>query len=113
MKTIVLPIYNGIRAKNFFRSGTYPTLLADPEVELVVAVPPSKVDFYTKQYPHPRVHFEPLEIISEPRFGRILSVIGFNLLNTDSVRLKQEWEYLKYKKLDRFIFKRVLNRLFS
>jgi len=112
-KTILLPIYNGIRAKNFFRSGTYPELIKDPNVKLVIVIPPSKFDFYKNIYKEPNVVFEPLEIISEPRFGRILSTIAFNVLDSDSVRLKQRWEYLKYGSHKRFIFKRALNIFFA
>jgi hypothetical protein len=113
IKTILLPIYNGIRAKNFFYTDIYPELADDPNIRLVIVIPPSKLEFYKKQFGRPNVIFEPLEIISESPFGVRLSAIAFNFLNTDSVRLKQRWTYLKYGKWWKFAIKRISNRIFA
>lgn len=112
-KTILLPIYNGIRAKNFFRNASYTDLVSDPNVRLVVIIPPSKFEYYRKEYPEKNVIFEPLDIKSESRYGRILGVIALTLLNTDTIRAKQWLEYVRYHKLLKFILKRIVNRIFS
>lgn len=112
-KTILLPIYNGIRARNFFRSGIYPNLVSDPQIRLVIAVPSSKADFYRSEFPEKNVVFEPLDDIGESRFGHILSVIGFNLLHTRTIRFRQWQHYQKYGGIFRFIGKRLLNRIFG
>lgn len=112
MKTILLPIYNGIRAKNFFRNDSYRGLVSDPNIRLVIIIPPSKLEFYKKEYPEKNVIFEPLDIISESPFGVKLSAFVFNLLPTASIRSKQYREYLRYKKLKsfiKFLIKRLLN----
>lgn len=113
MKTILLPIYNGIRAKNFFYTDIYTELLKDPGLRLVIVIPPSKLAYYQKEFGKPNVVFEPLEIISESHFGRILLAVGFNFLDTDSVRLKQWWSYLRYGHYGKFLLKRLANLAFS
>lgn len=110
-KTILLPIYNGIRAKNFFRNDSYRALVSDPNIRLVIIIPPSKLEYYRKEYPEKNVVFEPLNIISEPKFGRILGVIALTLLNTDTIRAKQWLEYVRYHKFLKFILKRIINRV--
>ncbi len=112
-KTILLPIYNGTRARNFFRFDTYKNLISDPSVKLVVAVPPVKVDFYRKEFPEQNVMFEPLEVDSEPFFGRMLAEFAFNLFNTNTVRMKQRLEYFRYGNLSRYLIMRFLNRALS
>ena len=107
-KTILIPIYNGIRAKNFFRNDSYRGLISDPNIRLVVIIPPSKFEYYRKEYPEQNVVFEPLSIISESRYGRILGVIALTLLNTETIRAKQWLEYVRYHKLVKFILKRIV-----
>lgn len=115
MKTIFLPIYNGIRARNFFRSDTYKELAADSSVRLVIVIPPAKLDFYRSEHRAANVIFEPYELISEPWFGRVLYDFAFNLLDTNTMRYKQWLEYLRSGKrnLGRFVAKRVLNRVLA
>lgn len=112
MKTILIPIYNGIRARNFFRTDTYRELVADKNIRLIIVIPPTKLEFYRSQFPDANVLFESYELISEPWFGRVLYDFGFNLLNTNTIRYKQWLEYLRSGKrnLGRFVAKRVLNR---
>ena len=63
MKTIITPIYNGIRARNFFRTDTYRELIKDPNIRLVVVVPP-KVEYYQKNIRR-RMCFRAADILGE------------------------------------------------
>lgn len=112
-KTILLPIYNGTRARNFFRFDTYKTLVSDPNIKLVVVVPSVKADFYRKEFNESNVVFEPLDVGQEPLFGRVLAEFAFNLFNTNTVRMKQRLEYFRYGNYPRYIIMRVLNRALS
>lgn len=110
-KTIFLSIYNGIRAKNFFHTDVYRMLVADRNVRLVIVVPTVKLDYYKKTFNEPNVVFEPYDPEGEPWFGRLLAELGFNLLNTATIRFKQRLEYWRYKKLFRFWVKKAINRV--
>ena len=109
MKTIFIPIYNGIRARNFFRSSAYTELAGDPSLQLVILIPPSKLGYYRSEFPEPNVIFEPHEIISEPWFGRFLAEFAFNLLSTKTMEYKQRLEYLRYGNWPRFVLKRAVH----
>jgi len=113
MKTIFLPIYNGIRAKNFFHTDTYRELIKDTNVRLVIVIPTSKADYYRKTFTESNVVFEPLDIVSEPWFGRFLAEVAFNVFGTRTIVFKQKMEYWKYHKLPRFLFKRIINIMFT
>ena len=108
-KTIFLSIYNGIRAKNFFHTDTYRELVKDKNIRLVIAVPVSKAEYYRATFPESNVIFEPLDIVSEPWFGRLLAEIAFNAFGTRTIVFKQKLEYWKFRKLGRFLFKRAIN----
>ncbi len=108
-KTVFLPIYNGTRSRNFFRNDTYKELIKDKNIRLVVAVPSVKADFYRKEFNETNLIFEPLDISSEPWFGRFLAELAFNLLDTNTVRLKQKLEYFRYGNRSRFVFMRAVN----
>ncbi len=60
-KKIIIPIYNGTRARNFFRNDTYRELIKDRSITLVVAIPSVKLDFYTKEFQEPNLIFEPFD----------------------------------------------------
>ena len=92
-KTIFLSIYNGIRAKNFFHTDTYRELIKDKNIRLVIAVPVSKAEYYRQTFPESNVIFEPLDIVSEPWFGRLLAEIAFNAFGTRTIVFKQKLEY--------------------
>jgi hypothetical protein len=108
-KTIIIPIYNGLRARMFFRTDTYPELLKDPDVRLVIVAPKGKIDYYKKEYPDDRVIFEPLDIMDEHPFGKRLVRLAFNLLPTSTIRGKQKLYLHRYGKYSKFLMLRTAN----
>lgn len=108
-KTLFLSLYNGIRAKNFFHTDIYKELVKDSRVRMVIVVPSSKAAYYRETFREPNVIFEPLDIVSEPWFGRLLAEIAFNSLGTITIIFKQKLEYWRYHKLFRFLCKRAIN----
>lgn len=108
-KTLFLSIYNGIRAKNFFHTDIYRELVRDPRVRMVIVVPSSKAAYYRETFPKSNVIFEPLDIVSEPWFGRFLAEIAFNSFGTITIKFKQKLEYWRYHKLFRYLCKRAIN----
>lgn len=108
-RTILIPIYNGVVGRNFFRTDVYRELIRDPAIRIVAVIPSSKIDFYRMQFPEKNLVWEPLDGISEPRLGQVLNGIAFNLLPTRTIWFRQKDRYLKYGNYPNFIFKRVLN----
>lgn len=109
MKTILIPIYNGFVARNFFYTDVYRELADAPETRLVIVVPSSKYDYYRREFPEKNVLFESLDGIAEPRFGEILSSFAFNLLRTRTVWFRQKDRYMKFGNYPNFLLKRAIN----
>lgn len=114
-KIILLPIYHGMRAKNFFYTDTYRALAKDSGIRMVIAAPSAKMAYYREAFPEKNVVFEPLDIDPhrEHFFGKILSEFAFNTLDTKTIRFKQKLQYAQYGNYPRFVFKRLLNRFFG
>ncbi len=66
MRTILIMLSRGIVARNILRTGVLDILLSDPDVRLVVLVPPNIPDYFRKDFDHPRVILEESE---EVRYG--------------------------------------------
>lgn len=112
-KTVFLPIYNGTRARNFFRFDTYKELISDKNIKLVIAIPPVKADFYRREFREPNVVFEPIDVKEEPKLGHALAVIAFNLFDTNTIRMKQKLTYFRYGNYPRYLLMRFLNKSLS
>jgi len=109
MKTILVPIFNGIVARNFFRTDIYRNLISDFDIRIVVVIPSSKLEFYRKQFNKPKLILEPLDNIGEIRFGALLAGLAFNLLPTRTIWFRQYDRYLKYGNYFNFLLKRSIN----
>ncbi|MBI2055925.1 MAG: hypothetical protein HYT37_00910 [Candidatus Sungbacteria bacterium] len=114
-KTILLPIYHGMRAKNFLLTDTYRELAKDTAIRLVIVAPSFKIDYYRRAFPEADVVFAPLDISpnDEPLFGKLLAELAFNSLDTNTIRFKQLLQYWQYGNLPRFFLKRTLNYIFG
>lgn len=110
-KTILMPIYHGMRARSIFYTDIYKELIADPNIKIVVVVPSTKMDFYREEHKEKNVVFEPLDIKSEPEIGRVLNRAAFNLLPTSTVRGKQKLYYHRYGNYFKFLLTRTANRV--
>lgn len=109
MHTVIIPIYNGIVARNFFRTDIYRELIRDSGIRIVAVIPSSKLEFYRSQFPEKNLILETLDGIGEPRFGQFLAGISFNLLPTRTIWFRQYDRYLKYGNYFNFLVKRTVN----
>jgi hypothetical protein len=94
MSVILLPIYNGLRARNFFLTDLYPELLKGG-VKLVVLAPPYKCKYYRKEYGNAQTIFVEWDSSREHWLGKALQWFAFNSLGTGTVREKQYAFYVR------------------
>jgi hypothetical protein len=107
METIILPIYNGIRARNFFLTDFYPELLKQG-VKLVILVPAYKLEYYQQTYNQSQVIFEAWDPPAEHWFGRMLNAFAFNALGTGTVAAKQYAHYVRDRKVIKYAGRRFI-----
>lgn len=88
-------------------------MVRDAGLRLVIVIPSSKLEYYQKTFGAVNVVFEPLDIVSESWFGRLLAEIAFNAFGTRTIVFKQKLEYWRFKKLSRFLVKRAINILLT
>lgn len=112
MKTLLLPIFNGLRARNFFLTDLYPELLRNG-ARLVILAPSYKVEYYRKTYAHPQVVFEAWSPNREHWLGRVIQWFAFNALGTGTVRLKQYAFFVRDRNLVKFFARRFVAALFG
>src|SRR3989344_3960782 len=109
-KTIIMPIYNGARARSIFNTDIYGELISDDSLKLVIACPSVKVDFYRENFPAGNVVFEAGDLPSEHELGRVLSRVAFNLLPTSTIRGKHKIYYHRYGNYFKFFILGIANR---
>jgi CDP-glycerol glycerophosphotransferase (TagB/SpsB family) len=112
MKTILLPIFNGLRARNFFLTDLYPELLRQ-NVKLVILAPTYKCEYYKETYKHPQVEFVEWDPMPEHWLGRVLQSFAFNALGTGTVREKQYAFYVRDHNLPKYILRRFIGIVFG
>lgn len=112
MKTLLLPIYNGLRARNFFLTDLYPELLARG-IRLVILVPSHKVAYYREVYCSPQVEFVEWDPKPEHWLGGMLNSFAFNALGTGTVRQKQYAHYVRDHNIFKFLLRRYITILFG
>ncbi|MDP2696312.1 MAG: CDP-glycerol glycerophosphotransferase family protein [bacterium] len=110
-KTILLPIYNGMRSRNFFRNDLYPELVKDEDLQLVILVPPYKMDLYNREFSKPNVVFQSWDAIPENYFSRLVKGMAFSLLDTVSIKTLQYVAYLKTGNKISYLAKRLFTNV--
>ncbi len=111
-KTILMPIFNGLRARNFFLTDTFDELLK-ANIRIVILAPSHKIDFYRKHYAHELVVFEDWKMVKEPWQGKKLHKIAFSLLDTGTIRAKQYMFYVRHKNFLKFLLQRMVTVVFG
>lgn len=101
MKTILMTLSTAAETKNLMQTAVRPTLLADPELRLVVLAPRDKAEFYKKEYGGERVIVETsadLEYEATPvrRFWRSLS---YNSVPTRTVWTRSNKQFFIHPSL--------------
>ena len=105
--TLLLPIYNGLRARNLFLTDLYPELLKQ-NIKLVILVPSHKAEYYRNTYKHQNVEFEEWNPAPEHWLGRALNAFAFNALGTGTVKQKQYIYYVRDGNLPKFLLRRLV-----
>lgn len=111
MKTLLLPIFSGLRARNFFLTDLYPELIK--ETRLVIVAPAYKCDYYRSTYGHPHVEFVEWEAAEEHWLGKALQWFAFNALGTGTIKEKQYALYVRDHDLPKYLLRRFIGIVFG
>lgn len=98
MRTIFVTIFEGVESKNILRTSVLPTLLANPDVRLVLLTKSEeRARYHKKEFNDPRIVYE---VIEEPEvigLDRFFMKLRYFLLNTESSWLWREMSFEERK----------------
>ncbi len=90
MKTILIPILQGVEAKNILRTDIYRRLIAEPDARLVLLIASSqRRDYYEKEFNHERVAYEVLPPYRPRALDHVFSELKFKLVNNETFDLRR------------------------
>lgn len=114
IKTIFLTIFEGVEAKNLLRTSVLPTLLADPEVRIVLFTKSQeKVEYYKKEFSDRRLIYEMVPRQPVCGWDAIFAKLKFTLLRTATTDLKRRLNYEREKNFFRYGAGLLANRLLA
>ncbi|MES2953243.1 MAG: hypothetical protein V4674_01660 [Patescibacteria group bacterium] len=114
MKTILVPLFSGVEAKNILRTDIGARLLADPEVRAVFLLKNRYLlEYYQAEFAGTKAHFELAPKQSPSHVDRFFAVLKFYLLRSATVDLHRKTRYGEEKKLHSFIASYLVNRIFA
>ena len=90
MKTILATCENSFFVRNFLRTDALPRILARGDVRLVLLAPQEKLEYYRKEFPHPRVVFDVLPPVRKRGIERF-----FNALEKSSIHTRTAYMLLR------------------
>lgn len=96
MKTIFISLFEGVEAKNILRTDIIPTLLANPQVRLVLLMKSNeRIELYRKEFHDPRLVYAvvPYARSRGHGFDRVFAVLKYALLRTRSTALQRRRAY--------------------
>lgn len=116
MKTIFISLFEGVEAKNILRTDIVPTLLKNPEVQLVLLMRnEERVQFYRKEFNTPRIIYEvvPYTRSSGQGFDRIFAALKYTLLRTKTTNLQRRLAWKASGNFFAYYFGRMGNFLLA
>lgn len=113
MKTIFIPIFQGVEARNILRTDAF-EILKNTGAKIILFVnSKEKKEYFEKEFNGPNVVYEITPAHRLSFLGGVFSVLKFNLINTKTIDLKRRMKYEQDGKIISYFFKLAFNRIFA
>lgn len=114
MKTIFIPIFQGVEARNILRTDIFDILSNNEDIRLVILVSSEeKKNYFQKEFKSPNVEFVVVDEYKIPKRNGIFTFLKFNLLRTKRMDIGRRIELSESRNYLDYIFKFVFNRVFA
>lgn len=114
MKTIFIPIFQGVEAKNILRTDIYRNLMASKDVRLVLFVKSQeRADYYKNEFNDERLAYEVIEKPSRSFWDRFFGELKFKLIKTKTIDLRRRMKLQEDKNYLSFTLNWFFNRIFA
>lgn len=95
MRTVFIPIFQGVAGRTVLRTELYKHLLSRDDLRLILLLSfAERRDYYVKEFSHPRLIYEVVPAIQGNNWERRFGDLKFHLLNSATTRLRKRmiWE---------------------
>jgi len=114
MKTIFIPIFQGIEAKNILRTDIFNILRGQPYVRIVLFVSnQEKKEYFSREFFGDNIIYEVLEKYKQPGLNRFFTFLKYNLLNTHRMDIRRRVELTADNNYLKYYLKLIFNRIFA
>ena len=114
MKTIFIPIFQGVEAKNMLRTDIYRNLVEKKDLKIVLFLNNlNKLEYYKREFNHPNLVYEVVEDYQPPSLNLLFSFLKYNLLSTTTMGFRRKMEFEISKNYFKYYAKIIFNKLFA
>lgn len=114
MKTIFIPIFQGVEAKSILRTDVYKILSHRKDIRLVILVLSQiKKDYFQKEFFGNNVIYETVNFLETNFLENIFSQLKVSLLKTVTMDLKRKVRLKETKNYFQYYFSLAFNRVFA
>lgn len=113
MKTIFIPLFQGVEAKNILRTGVIGMLLERPDIRVVIFLKnKERADFYKKEFNHPRLIYEIADVVGVAcGLDAFFAKLKFMLLRTETTNLRRRLRYEETRHFMQYVGGHFINWL--
>jgi len=114
MKTIFIPIFQGVEARNILRTDIFNVLKNQKNLRIILFVPSEeKKQYFKKEFPGDNIIFEVFNNYKKSSFYRLFTFFKFILINTGTLDELRKIKLSKDKNYILYYLKFIFNRIFS
>ncbi len=113
MKTIFIPIFQGVEARNILRTDIFAKLSKQKDLKIVLFVPSQeKLDYYKKEFSeHKNIRYEIFDNYKSDFWDKLFEKTKVYLLKTDTMDIKRRLKYEQSGNSLRFYVSFAFNRI--
>lgn len=114
MKTIFVPIFQGVEAKNILRTDIFKILKAQKDLRIVLFVSnQQKEQYFKSEFSGNNVIYEVFDRYKKPSFHRLFSFFKLTLINTRTMDLRRWVELKENKNYFKYYFFQLFSKIFA
>ncbi len=114
MKTILIPIFQGIESRNILRTDIFNIIRSNKNIRIILLIPTlEKIDYLKKYFEDDNIVFELAPEYKKPRFNSLFTSFKFNLLKTKMMDIRRKVWLSRTRNYFLYYLKWLFNRVFA
>ena len=114
MKTIFIPIFQGVEVRNILRTDVFKILKQQNDLMIVLFVTnQERKEYFEKEFFGKNIVYEVVPIYCPPILNWLFNFLKFNLIKTKTIDLKRKIQFEQDRNLFKYVWKLGFNRIFA